>query len=122
MQALTGKHASPAAAAEHLEKLFSEGGKSDSKRVTVLLVDEMDLLITKKQQVKSVAHRPIITSEGRPPTELGRSLLFNQAQSSVLGAVQVLDNLCEWLACKGSPGGYQHRQYAGLPDCLMPSY
>ena len=51
MQALTGKHASPAAAAEHLEKLFSEGGKVDSRRVTVLLVDEMDLLITKKQQV-----------------------------------------------------------------------
>ena len=51
MQALTGKHASPAAAAEHLEKLFSEGGNGDSRRVTVLLVDEMDLLITKKQQV-----------------------------------------------------------------------
>ena len=51
MQALTAKHASPAAAAEHLEKLFSEGGKADSRRVTVLVVDEMDLLITKKQQV-----------------------------------------------------------------------
>ena len=53
MQALTGKHASPAAAAEHLEKLFSEGGNGDSRRVTVLLVDEMDLLITKKQQVQN---------------------------------------------------------------------
>jgi len=52
LQALTGKHASPAAAAEHLEKIFSEGGKAESKRVTVLLVDEMDLLITKKQQVR----------------------------------------------------------------------
>ena len=50
-QALTGKHASPAAAAEHLEKLFSEGAKHEGRRVTVLLVDEMDLLITKKQQV-----------------------------------------------------------------------
>ncbi len=50
-QALTGKHASPAAAAEHLERMFSEDSKTESKRVTVLLVDEMDLLITKKQQV-----------------------------------------------------------------------
>ena len=50
-QALTGKHASPAAAAEHLEKTFSEGAKQEGRRVTVLLVDEMDLLITKKQQV-----------------------------------------------------------------------
>jgi hypothetical protein len=51
LQALTGKHASPAAAAEHLEKMFSEEVKHESSRVTVLLVDEMDLLITKKQQV-----------------------------------------------------------------------
>ena len=51
MQALTGKHASPAAAAKHLEQMFSEDSKAESKRVTVLLVDEMDLLITKKQQV-----------------------------------------------------------------------
>lgn len=50
-QALTGKQASPAAAAEHLEKMFSEGAKHEGRRVTVLLVDEMDLLITKKQQV-----------------------------------------------------------------------
>lgn len=31
--------------------MFSEDSKAESKRVTVLLVDEMDLLITKKQQV-----------------------------------------------------------------------
>ena len=34
--------------------MFAEGNKADSKRVTVLLVDEMDLLITKKQQVSSL--------------------------------------------------------------------
>ena len=33
--------------------MFSEDSKAESKRVTVLLVDEMDLLITKKQQVGS---------------------------------------------------------------------
>lgn len=53
VQALTGKHASPASAAEHLEAMYSGGGSGGggSSRVTVLLVDEMDLLITKKQQV-----------------------------------------------------------------------
>ncbi|CAL8469764.1 g9306 [Coccomyxa elongata] len=51
-RALTGKHASPATAAEQLEALFSGGVCGAApKRVTVVLVDEMDLLITKKQQV-----------------------------------------------------------------------
>lgn len=52
-QALTGKHASPATAAEQLEALFSGGVRgAGPKRVTVVLVDEMDLLITKKQQAR----------------------------------------------------------------------
>lgn len=52
-QALTGKHASPATAAEQLEALFSGGVCGAApKRVTVVLVDEMDLLITKKQQAR----------------------------------------------------------------------
>ena len=53
-QALTGKHASPATAAEQLEAMYSGGahGSSAPKRVTVVLVDEMDLLITKKQQAR----------------------------------------------------------------------
>ena len=56
-QALTGKHASPATAAEQLEAMFSGGvcGASAPKRVTVVLVDEMDLLITKKQQASNPA-------------------------------------------------------------------
>lgn len=55
MQALTGNHVGPATAAASLEELFSSGGgggrAGTSKRVTVLLVDEMDLLVTKKQTV-----------------------------------------------------------------------
>lgn len=56
-QALTGARASPAAALAALEALFgsgagSSGGKhGGSGRVTVLLVDEMDLLVTRKQSV-----------------------------------------------------------------------
>ena len=46
---------SPATAATSLEEMFSSGGGGGrggtSKRVTVLLVDEMDLLVTKKQSV-----------------------------------------------------------------------
>ncbi len=55
-QALTGKHASPATAAEQLEAMFSGGvrGTAAPKRVTVVLVDEMDLLITKKQQARTL--------------------------------------------------------------------
>ena len=55
MQALTGNHVGPTTAAASLEEMFSSGGgggrAGTSKRVTVLLVDEMDLLVTKKQTV-----------------------------------------------------------------------
>ena len=55
MQALTGNHVGPTTAAAALEEMFSSGGgggrAGTSKRVTVLLVDEMDLLVTKKQTV-----------------------------------------------------------------------
>ena len=59
MQALTGSRVGPTTAAAALEEMFSSGGcggrAGTSKRVTVLLVDEMDLLVTKKQTV-SVKH------------------------------------------------------------------
>lgn len=52
VQALTGNHVGPTTAAALLEEMFSSGGRAGtSKRVTVLLVDEMDLLVTKKQTV-----------------------------------------------------------------------
>ncbi len=55
LQALTGNHVGPTTAAASLEEMFSSGGGGGrggtSKRVTVLLVDEMDLLVTKKQTV-----------------------------------------------------------------------
>ena len=55
VQALTGNHVGPTTAAALLEEMFSSGGgggrAGTSKRVTVLLVDEMDLLVTKKQTV-----------------------------------------------------------------------
>ena len=58
LQALTGHHVGPTTAAAALEELFSSGGGGGrggtSKRVTVLLVDEMDLLVTKKQTVGSL--------------------------------------------------------------------
>ncbi|KAL3142669.1 hypothetical protein ABBQ38_002975 [Trebouxia sp. C0009 RCD-2024] len=54
-EALTGNQVGPTTAAAALEELFSSGGSGGragtSKRVTVLLVDEMDLLVTKKQTV-----------------------------------------------------------------------
>lgn len=51
VQALTCNHVGPTTAAACLEEMFSGGGRGTSKRVTVLLVDEMDLLVTKKQTV-----------------------------------------------------------------------
>lgn len=55
MQALTGNQVGATTAAAALEELFSGNGgggrAGTSKRVTVLLVDEMDLLVTKKQTV-----------------------------------------------------------------------
>ena len=60
MQALTGKQVSPAAAVDALEQMFTpcsgggdgKAGGEGARRVTVVLVDEMDLLITKKQQAR----------------------------------------------------------------------
>ena len=63
MQALTGNHVGPATAAASLEEIFSGGGGGGrggtSKRVTVLLVDEMDLLVTKKQTVRVPCSLPL---------------------------------------------------------------
>jgi len=61
-QALTGARASPPAALAALEAMFGGGGAAGSARgggaaprVTVLLVDEMDLLVTRKQSVRARA-------------------------------------------------------------------
>ena len=52
LQALTGDRIGTAAAAAALEELFSSPGKRGrSHKLTVLLVDEMDLLVTKRQSV-----------------------------------------------------------------------
>ena len=51
-QALTGDRAGPQTAANALEEMFSGGGgKSGSarRRATIVLVDEMDLLVNKSQ-------------------------------------------------------------------------
>lgn len=57
---MTGSLQGPATAAASLEELFSSGaggGRAGTgKRVTVLLVDEMDLLVTKKQTVSCMLH------------------------------------------------------------------
>lgn len=51
MQALTGDRAGPQKAAEALEAMFSGGGGRGgaSRRPTIVLVDEMDLLINRTQ-------------------------------------------------------------------------
>jgi len=62
-QALTGARASPPAALAALEAMFGGGGAAGGARggggagprVTVLLVDEMDLLVTRKQSVRARA-------------------------------------------------------------------
>ncbi len=56
MQALTGRHVSPASAAQLLEEMFGSGrrgsgGGGGGARMTVVLVDEMDVLITRQQKV-----------------------------------------------------------------------
>ena len=53
-QALTGDRAGPQTAANALEEMFSGGGKggkggSARRRPTIVLVDEMDLLVNKSQ-------------------------------------------------------------------------
>jgi hypothetical protein len=50
-QALTGDRAGPQTAANALEEMFSGGGKGGSarRRPTIVLVDEMDLLVNKSQ-------------------------------------------------------------------------
>lgn len=47
-EALTGQHAAPARAAELLDDYFAS---SKERPVTVLLVDELDLLVTRNQMV-----------------------------------------------------------------------
>lgn len=52
-QALTGYHLGPQKSLAALEEIFSAGGRRDStSRVTVLLLDEMDLLLTRTQAVR----------------------------------------------------------------------
>jgi origin recognition complex subunit 1 len=48
-EALTGSHASPSRAADLLENYFSSSQRT--RQVTVLLVDELDLLVTRNQSV-----------------------------------------------------------------------
>ncbi|KAK9855793.1 hypothetical protein WJX84_007438, partial [Apatococcus fuscideae] len=52
-EAMTGDRRGPSAAAAALEELFSSAGKrsGSQQRLTVLLVDEMDLLVTRRQSV-----------------------------------------------------------------------
>ena len=80
--ALSGKHAAPTRAAQLLEQRFST---SSSRRVcTVLLVDELDYLVTRKQTVRVVAAR---SSAGHK---------WSSPCVDVLRAWQVLYNLFEW--------------------------
>jgi hypothetical protein len=54
-QGMTGRHLGPKSAVVALEELFLEGGVSQNGRVregiTLVLIDEMDLLLTRKQKV-----------------------------------------------------------------------
>lgn len=49
-EALTGRHFSPGIALAHLEELFTGARACRRRTTTVLLVDEMDLLVTRNQQ------------------------------------------------------------------------
>ena len=59
VQALTGQYLSPGTALTHLEELFGGGGGGGQmarrRGVTVVLIDEMDLLMTRNQQVSATA-------------------------------------------------------------------
>lgn len=48
-QGLTGDRAGSRAALEALEQLFSAGGGRGERRTTIVLVDELDLLVNKAQ-------------------------------------------------------------------------
>ena len=50
-QALTGDRAGPATAAAALEELFAGRGKAAPRRPTIVLVDEMDVLVNRSQSV-----------------------------------------------------------------------
>ena len=67
LQALTCNQVGPATAAAALEEMFSSGGSGgkagSSKRITVVLVDEMDLLVTKRQTVLSLAPAPSTSAQ-----------------------------------------------------------
>jgi Cdc6-like AAA superfamily ATPase len=65
MQALTGEHLSPGVALTHLEELFNSQEGSNRKKggVTVVLVDEVDLLVTRNQQVRPSAAGPLLRME-----------------------------------------------------------
>ena len=63
MQALTGQYLSPGTALTHLEELFGGGGGGGGQAarrrgVTVVLIDEMDLLMTRNQQVRCPQQAP----------------------------------------------------------------
>ena len=65
VQALTGQYLSPGTALTHLEELFGGGGGQAVRRrgVTVVLLDEMDLLMTRNQQVIASAGTSMVAVE-----------------------------------------------------------
>ena len=53
LQGLTGERRSPGASLKALEARFaSQGVRSGAERMTVVLVDEIDLLVTRTQSVR----------------------------------------------------------------------
>lgn len=71
--ALTGRHTSPARAAQLLERRFST--TSSRRACTVLVVDELDYLVTRKQTVR-VSREGTVLSFNQAPFGNTLSLLF----------------------------------------------
>lgn len=64
-QALTGHHLGPPRSLAALEEIFSVRGRAENaSRVTVVLLDEMDLLLTKNQAVRSSGYRTLLLAVG----------------------------------------------------------
>lgn len=75
MQALTGQHCSPGVALLHLDKMFNGSERRvQRKGTTVVLLDEMDMLVTRSQQVEI----PFLLHQGQH-TSFHLSVLYNSS-------------------------------------------
>ena len=92
VQALTGQHLSPAVALGRLEDMFDGNAPKRQQPMTIILADEIDMLVTRNQQVFTFFLLTSRKSSGRAQfaklaVAVSKSTANNQEAESLYGVV-----------------------------------